>query len=704
MRSMKLLTVFALVALIIFSGCERKVTEEVVKTVAADDAAYIGSGACQACHADLYASFEKTGHPYKLNDASDAFTPGYYPFTTLPTTSPGLDLSQAFMVIGGFRWKARFIDSSGYIMTGDQVQYNFENDSWTAYHSGETKAYDCGPCHMTAYKDVGNQDDKEGLVGTWEFNGIQCEECHGPGEIHAGDPYNIAMKVDRSNEGCGKCHIRGTEEKIPASGGFVKHHEQWNEMFQSKHAALKCISCHNVHESLHPLNPNKAAAIKVDCESCHSDEATSFANSGIDHAGSAFGPSCVDCHMPKAAKSAVASGEFVGDVRSHMFGINTAADAEMFTEDGSYAVGNLTVEYMCLQCHTDESKAWASENADRIHGGEVTSIDDCFTCHNDNSFGLVVAAIQEEYSYSVHASGDNTDRNRLSASYYAACEKCHTNEGFLAEVTGIPASGEHFTSINCFTCHAPHTDGNFSVRVTAPVVLANGTTFDRGNANLCVSCHQSRQDVDTYVVDNVTLSSHWGPHHSTQGDMLIGSNAYEYASYSYSSSAHSAVATDGCVDCHMSPAKHSSIGGHSWNMHNESRDFKNLDGCNSDGCHTSPLPTITTFDNPSTGDYDWDGLTEGIQTEINGLLDSLNTHLIAAGLIDINGTPISVTVPNADSAGALYNYLFVEDDRSEGIHNTAYAVGLLQSSINYLNSGNPNGTPAVNSELLSSHK
>ncbi len=710
MRSIKVFTLLACIALIFITGCERKVTEQVIKEVAATDAAYIGTDACQACHADIHASFVKSGHPFKLNDASDAFTPGYYPFTTLPTTGPELDLSQAFMVIGGFRWKARFIDSLGYIMTGEVggagVQYNFETDAWVGYHAGEEKAYgNCGPCHMTAYNENGGfQDDLPGLPGTWEANGIQCEECHGPGELHAGDPFDIGMKIDRSNEACGKCHIRGTVEKIPASGGFVKHHEQWNEMFQSKHASIQCVDCHNVHESLHPLNPNKDNAIKVNCENCHGKEAASFASSGINHAGSSFGPSCVDCHMPRAAKSAVAVGTYEGDVRSHMFGINTAADAEMFTEDGAFANGDLTLEYMCLQCHDNENKTWASTNAGRVHGGEVSTADDCFSCHNDNSFGLVVAAIQEEYSYSVHASGNNTDRNRLGASYYATCEKCHTNEGFIAEVTGIPASGEYFTSINCFTCHEPHTDGNFGVRVTAAVDLANGTSFDRGHANLCVSCHKSRQNVDTYVVNDVALSSHWGPHYSNQGDMLMGANAYEYATYTYSSSAHSSVTTDGCVDCHMNPAKHSSIGGHSWNMHNEARSFENLNGCNIDGCHSSPLPTITSIDDLATDDFNWNGLTEGIQTEIHGLLDSLNIHLLAAGLIDVNGTPISTTVADADSAGALYNYLYVEDDRSFGVHNTKYTVDILQSSINYLNTGNPLGLPANNTMTISAHK
>jgi len=86
---------------------------------------------------------------------------------------------------------------------------------------------------------------------------------------------------------------------------------------------------------------------------------------------------------------------------------------------------------------------------------------------------------------------------------------------------------------------------------------------------------------------------------------------------------------------------------------------------------------------------------------MHDLLDSLGGLLETAGLVDSEHHPISgVTVSTADSAGALYNFLFVEEDRSIGVHNTAYAVGLLTSSINYLNTGSPNGSPANRSNNL----
>lgn len=337
---------------------------------------------------------------------------------------------------------------------------------------------------------------------------------------------------------------------------------------------------------------------------------------------------------------------------------------------------------------------------EQVTGFELSS---CFTCHSDQDMDLVQA--REQFEYSIHGSGENVDRNRLYQASYQGCEKCHTSEGFVAAVTGIPADGDAFTPISCFTCHAPHTEGNLSLRVNDAVNLADGTVFDRGKANLCASCHQSRRNVTTTVVDGVTLNSHWGPHYSNQADMLIGENSYEYANYTYTKSAHAAVADDGCVMCHMGDSRHPSIAGHSWNMRNEDRDFEAIAGCNVSGCHQ--VTPITDLDRTADGDYDWDGTVEGIQSEVHGLLDSLHVVLEAANLLDAEGHPVSRSVATADSAGAVYNFLFVEEDRSVGVHNTDYAVGLLRSSINFIVHGNPNGMvapqAAVMRETLSAH-
>jgi hypothetical protein len=325
----------------------------------------------------------------------------------------------------------------------------------------------------------------------------------------------------------------------------------------------------------------------------------------------------------------------------------------------------------------------------------------CLECHTDGSGPN--RAILEQFEYSVHGSGNNTERNRLASPGYTACERCHTHEGFLAQVTGEPASGEHFTAFTCFTCHEPHSNGDFRVRVTAPVVLENGFEYDKGNSNTCATCHHSRRDVGEYVVDGARLSSHWGPHHSNQSDMLAGTNAYEYDGVNYTGSWHEVGVADGCPACHMSASQHPSVGGHSWNMKNEERGLENITGCNVAGCHQAN--PVASVDRETVSDFDGDGVTEGVQTEMHDLLNELAALLVGAGMLDDEHHPVNgITVSSADSAGALYNYLFVEEDRSIGVHNTAYAVALLKSSINFLSTGNPSGAPAGRKmPMLSAH-
>jgi|AMFO01.1.fsa_nt_gi hypothetical protein len=350
-------------------GCERKTTNEITNLVSPEVSSYVGSEACQSCHQSIYDSFRKTGHPYKLSDAADAQQPGYYPFSTVEVspTIPG-GWSNVSMVIGGFWWKARFIDNDGRIYTGPQRQYNLATGEFVKYETDTLglKNYTCGGCHTTGYKAVGNQNGKPGLIGTWALNGVQCEACHGPGGSHVENPYDVNMTIDRSSEMCGECHHRGDVFKIPAKGGFVKHHEQWNEMFTTKHSALQCVTCHDPHVGLHPLNPDRASAIRIQCENCHFKQAEGYANSTILHAQASV--TCTNCHMPYSAKSAIGDlATFTGDIHSHLWRINPDTTAQMFTPDQKYANGYITLDYSCKPCHPSKSLTELFQAVPNIH-------------------------------------------------------------------------------------------------------------------------------------------------------------------------------------------------------------------------------------------------------------------------------------------------------------------------------------------------
>ena len=328
---------------------------------------FIGSEACAECHQETYDVFINSGHPYKLSPVIDG-QPPEYPFTELNDPPEGYTWDDISYVIGGYNWKARFIDQDGYIITGDEnatTQYNFYNeeldmgDSWVAYHAGEEKAYDCGTCHTTGYSSIGNQDNRPGLIGTWAFGGIQCEECHGAGSLHANNPIVIDMKVDRDSESCGSCHSRGETESVNASGGFIKHHEQYEELFQGKHVTIDCVVCHDPHEGVIQLRQAGEQTTRTTCENCHFDILNNQPNEL--HSSSV---ECIACHMPKVTKSALGDpDQFTGDIRTHLMAINPTLTSQ-FNEDGSVAASELALDFACRSCHNSTSNALGPDKTD----------------------------------------------------------------------------------------------------------------------------------------------------------------------------------------------------------------------------------------------------------------------------------------------------------------------------------------------------
>ena len=229
----------------------------------------------------------KSGHPWKLNKVVDG-KPPKYPFTEIPRPPTGYQWKDISYVIGGYHWKARFMNKDGYIitdwMTTTQAisdtkylnQFNFANPNvgkeagWTTYNSGVKQLpYNCGSCHTTGYTPQGKQDQLPGIVGAWAEPGIQCEACHGPGSQHAANPRGVGMKIDRDSEACGKCHRRDAVESVNAKDGFIEHHEQYEEQFQSKHVTIDCVVCHNPHQGVVQLRQAQQPTTRTKCENCH---------------------------------------------------------------------------------------------------------------------------------------------------------------------------------------------------------------------------------------------------------------------------------------------------------------------------------------------------------------------------------------------------------------------------------------------------
>jgi hypothetical protein len=323
----------------------------------------------------MYDLFIQSGHPWQLTAVTNS-EPPTYPFTTLPEPPAGYSWDDISYVVGGYHRKAHFLDQEGYIITGADenatTQYNLFNDEidlgdeWVAYHAGEANLpYDCAECHTTGYLPEGNQDGRPGLIGTWAEAGVQCEACHGPGSGHANNPLAFQPVIDRDGQACAQCHSLGAAAQVDAADGFIHYQEQYDELFQGKHVTLDCVVCHDPHTGVNQLAQADLPTTQTTCENCHQQQANNKANEI--HRQLAI--ECIDCHMPRVGLSAVGDPErFTGDIRSHLMAIDPSQTAQ-FTEDGSAALSELSLDFSCRGCHfSPDGRAPIVEDAGLIEG------------------------------------------------------------------------------------------------------------------------------------------------------------------------------------------------------------------------------------------------------------------------------------------------------------------------------------------------
>jgi hypothetical protein len=213
------------------------------------------------------------------------------------------------------------------------------------------------------------------------------------------------------------------------------------------------------------------------------------------------------------------------------------------------------------------------------------------------------------------------------------------------------------TRQDCRACHEIHTSytaADWALETTDPVTLYafEGVTFDGGTGNLCANCHQPRRqiaDAEDGMIE--VTSTHWGPHHGPQSAMLLGVGGA--GGLEGSPSAHATMVENTCVACHMGEG-----GSHTFEPE--------VEACLA--CHAD------------AEDFDINGL----QTEVQAMLDELEEGLIAKGWLDEEGHPTVDFVPE-DEAAALWNWIYIaHEDKSLGVHNPAYTRALLEAGLEAL--------------------
>jgi nitrate reductase cytochrome c-type subunit len=392
------------------------------------------------------------------------------------------------------------------------------------------------------------------------------------------------------------------------------------------------------------------------------------------------------------------------------------------------AVQNLA-NIQCENCHGPGSQHFYSQGV--VGNTNAISVNyaagDCSQCHDDLNNHFYSA----EWNNSLHAAASRTP----SGINRPQCVRCHTAPGFVGWATagGMALQNQYPTNIiwanlastnivaynatsptyttpqtppnttyfpvTCQACHDPHDASKpHQLRMNYNVTLSDGTTVtNAGAGGFCMECHNSRNGSVTNMMVQYPLNQptwaggvSFGTHDSPQGDMLEGVNAITYGQ-TIPSAPHAMVVSNTCVGCHMQTIAATDpaftlAGGHSTKMsYTNSVGAKVAVAYVCAQCHGS----VTNFDIPAP-DYVGVGYSLGIQTQVQMLLNKLSTLLppsgyqanannyIADGLVK---SPSTQTNWPAKFLNAAYNWQFVSNDGSLGVHNAFYAVGLLKASI-----------------------
>jgi len=357
---------------------------------------YVGSVACQKCHAEIYEHWRKTPMANVVRD------PREYPEAIFPDfsqTNALVNFTKAdIALVYGSIWKQRYFRKVGDDYFVFPAQWDVTHKNWKPYFvkadwwaslyppdnmQRPTSAL-CDGCHSV------NFDIKTKTVTEWN---VGCERCHGPGSEHVAHPAsdNIVNSARENyvaaNDACIQCHSQGRpltnsiqgkyydwpvgydvtrklsdywrleDHKLGdtsfthfADGTAHKNRMQGNDFVTSQMYAhgVTCFTCHDAHGTEFPASLRKpAASLCLDCHGPNSPNgphAPTIA-AHTHHAAKSAGSVCIACHMPKIAQT-------LGDVnvRSHTFRFVSPAMSE-----------SLQIPNACNVCHANKTTAWATD-------------------------------------------------------------------------------------------------------------------------------------------------------------------------------------------------------------------------------------------------------------------------------------------------------------------------------------------------------
>ena len=321
---MRLLTAL----LLLLTACAQKEPERA--------AAYVNPSMCTACHADIAASYKKTGMARAFAKASAANV-------VLDANRVVAREGRFFMRRDDFEKEIHYVVGSGKLAktylhrTAEnkliELPLSWYSEGGGTYamspgfdrpgHAGFRRAIsaECMFCHNGYPADFVERRGEDAVFPPALPEGIDCQRCHGPGSEHVRAAGKAAivnpakLTPERQLEVCMQCHLETTSSPLPDAmvrfgrgpfsyrpgeplGDFKVYfdhapgtgHEDKFEIVsaayrlrQSKCFAsgkLQCTTCHD---------PHGGASKRPSCAGCH----------GALPAAHPKGEDCAGCHMPK---------------------------------------------------------------------------------------------------------------------------------------------------------------------------------------------------------------------------------------------------------------------------------------------------------------------------------------------------------------------------------------------------------------------
>ncbi len=311
----------------------------------AADAAWVGSKACAACHAEIYRKYSTT--PMALSSGPAGSNPisgkasfsgnsGYQYaivhqdqklFLEFRKTDKTERRELAYFVGSGATARSYLISIDGFLYEAPATYYSRPR-TWSLSPGYDRYSYPfltraiapaCLQCHATGVQPV--QGTQNGFQSPpFLESGVGCERCHGPGAAHAAsgkskDIVNPAsLPAEQRDSVCAQCHLSG-EIRVERAGksmldftasdklsdyavAFVRatpgmkvtsHVENLAQSSCSRGSGnrLWCGTCHDPH--FVPSPTEKAAWFRSKCETCHAASECQR------------GENCIGCHMPSSS-------------------------------------------------------------------------------------------------------------------------------------------------------------------------------------------------------------------------------------------------------------------------------------------------------------------------------------------------------------------------------------------------------------------